>query len=341
MGIGRKPLVVWVAALALIPLTSPRANAPDGQPDPMSQQAATYAIRAIASAGLLDPLGQYYSYKSVVSLEDRWVVSFASSTCYRDEHIETCDPNTDTDGDGYGETDAWLEIAIDQGDFFVTSAFGRFSDEDRSRLAAYREPAVVEPAHLEWPTVRLDVEEGERFLRLRAANLWAGFIDDDVVWAVCRTIGYDDQGNVVYEDERALAHRARGEDSRSGGLFGSGVPSDRGITRAEIPCENWEENRETWYVARADVSWTKKDPRHVLVSAELRWFHGLISGLESDCEITLFKRRGRTRLVKRGPLSPWANGRGTQQRDIWRLRVRYPSRVTGVDVTCGAAGTFD
>lgn len=307
---------------------------PEG--DDLTDQAATFGIRAIAHAGLLDPLGQYYGYDGIVRPGEHWVMSFGSSTCYRNGRVETCDPNTGTREEP--QTDAWLEIGIEENHFVVTEAIGRFTQEDEATLRSYTEPAAIEETHLEFPTVRVDHSLREDGWELRAALLWAGPLPARGVWSVCKPVMYDGDGNALWTGD-AFAHGTRrGEYFRSNGLFGAGtVELDEEPARADMLCELW--TGDTWQPAgKADVEPTPDD-REVLVRVPLRWDHERVSGMESRCRVELRRRNGDVLAteVVRGPPSPW-RGRRLKETLHALVDVAKPRAVASATVECVPRG---
>lgn len=323
-----------VVVAFVLGLSPAGARLPEG--DDLTDQAATFGIRAIAHVGLLDPLGQFYGYDGIVPHEGRWVISFRSSTCYRNEEVETCDPNTGTRDEHY--PDAWLEITIDADRFVITDAFGRFTDEQESELRAYTEPATIEQTHLEFPTVRIDPSIHEEGWDVRAVILWAGPLYVPGVWSVCRPAVYDSENNLIWTGRKLAFGTRRGEYFRSNGLLGTGVetlPTDP--ARADMLCELW--TQETW-VMRTEPE-VRRFPRtnSVTVKAPLVWRHDFIIGLDSRCLVELRRRNDsimKSKMV-RGPYSPWG-GRARRETLYTQFRVDRPKVVASATVRCLARG---
>jgi hypothetical protein len=301
--------------------------------DPLTQQAATFAIRAIAHAGLLDPLGEYYSYETIFAGEDGWVVSFVASHCYQNDRVETCDPYQGRGEDL--EPDAWVEISDADGAFEITDAFGRFSDEQRDHVAGYSESSELEEGHAAFPTVRLDPARNEEGYYIRAAGMWAGVLPArGRISTLCRPEVLDADGNVVWSDERRYAYGSRGERDRSGWIVGTGALKLDSASSARMTCANF--SGETWRMTRRDPSVTKIKKK-AYVNAEMRWLLGdLVVNLTSKCEVQLFDRKGDLvkEAVKRGPPSPftnsWRDGRFSAV--IWVGR----SKPTSASIHCQA-----
>lgn len=311
------------------------AHASRSAGDDLTDQAATFSIRAIAHAGLLDPLGQYYGYEAIVPYEGRWVVAFRTSTCYSNERVETCDPNAGSREEPV--EDAWIELVVEDDHFVVTDAFGRFTAEQEEVVRSYTEPATIEETHLEFPTVRVDRSRRDDGWDIRAANLWAGPLPARGVWNVCTPVLYGAGDEELWRG-RAFAVRARRESMRSGGLFGTGaVDLDEDPERAEVECEAW--TQPTWTLAEEPTVEPYARDDVVAVTARLSWEHGHVGGLESKCRVELLRRDGSviaTELV-RGPPSPWA-GRIRDTTLIARFEVRRPRAASSATVECRARG---
>jgi hypothetical protein len=334
VSVGRGRLAL--AALVVLAGTAVPARASYPEGDDLTDQAATFGIRAIAHAGLLDPLGQYYGYDGIVRPGERWVMSFGSSTCYRNERVETCDPNTGTRDEP--QTDAWLEIALEDDHFVVTDAIGRFTDDDEAALRSYSEPATIEETHLEFPTVRLDRSMTEDGWEIRAAMLWAGPLFVRGVWSVCTPVIYDHDGNVIWTGSAFADSTRRGEYFRSNGLFGAGaVELDEEPARADIVCELW--TKETWTPAGEPEIRRSPSKGHVLVEAPLQWEHEPVAVIESRCRVELRRRDGSVleAEVVRGPVSPWA-GRRRKETLYAQVDVARPRAVATAAVECVARG---
>lgn len=327
-----------MVALLLSALSPATAAFPEG--DDLTDQAATYGIRAIAHAGLLDPLGKYYGYDGIVQHEDRWVIAFRSSTCYRNEQMETCDPNTGTREEHFA--DAWLEITIRDQMFVITDAFGRFTEEDEAELRAYTEPSTIEPTHLEFPTVRIDPSLYEPGYEIRAAMLWAGPLFVPGVWSVCHAEVYNAKGNLLWSGRNIAFDTRPGEYFRSNGLLGIGAGKIAGEpASADMVCELWTE--ETWTLAGEPRIERFPHRDLVEVGADLVWELPTIISLESRCRIGLFRSDGSFIKAKTvtAETSPWG-GRSKTSALFARLRVGRPRSVDYATVRCLPKGqSFD
>ncbi len=319
-------------AVAVGSLAPARASLP---PDDLTDQAATFAIRAVAHAGLLDPLGQYYGYEAIVPYEDRWVVAFRTATCYRDERVETCDPNAGSREEPV--EDAWLEVAVEDDHFVATDAFGRFTGAQEDAVRSYSEPAAVEETHLEFPTVRVDPSRRGDGWDVRAVDLWAGPLPARGVWSVCTPVLYGSGDEPLWRGER-FALAARGESMRSGGIFGTGsIEVDEEPARAAMECEPWTEG--AWTVAGEPSVHPYPAGDAVIVTAQLVWEHRRVDGLESQCRVKVLRRDGKVVAteVVRGRPSP-GRGRPLEETLSVYVEVRRPRAAASATVECPPRG---
>lgn len=322
------------AALVLVFSVAPAARADHVPLDPSSQQAATFALRAIAQAGLFDPIGDYYDYREITQHGERWVASFVASRCYRNEQVETCDPYQGRSD--HVVPDAWLEIDEVDGKFVVTNTFGRFNEEDRSELLSYTEPSTPQPGQHQYLTVRLDPARGEEGVEIRAADIWAGVLPEgDDLWSICFPEILDADGNVIWADQRRYAQHSRGEAFRSGGLTFIGAIEVEGAASARMNCEEFE--GETWRATEEPSVARVPDSRQVHVMAPVEWVPDfLVAGLDSRCDVEVFNRAGRLvkSVTKRGPPSPWVRSRLKNQYFSALVRVPHPTRIASATVYC-------
>lgn len=100
---------------------------------------ATFAVRAVAQAGLLNPLGDLHDYQGVESAQSGWVVNFDAFVC----DATTCDSNPG------GNSQLTVEL---QGDTLVVAeASGPFGEDTRQKLLSYREQVTSEEVGLQFP----------------------------------------------------------------------------------------------------------------------------------------------------------------------------------------------
>ena len=336
----RTALVVLVMSVfgAFMPAS---AGLPEG--DDQTDQAATFAIRAIAQAGLLNPDDQYYGYDGIVRFDDHWVIAFRSSTCYRTEEVETCDPNT---GDRQEQfDDAWLRLEQHGEILVIADAWGRFSEDQKQSLLAYTEPAAIEPTHLEFPTVVVQESLHEDAYDIEGAMLWAGPLFVRGVWSVCTPLLYDANGAVIWTGSKNAHATRKGEYFRSNGLVGIfGAPTSKvngEPVRAEMPCELW--TQETWTMDGTAAIDRYPKEGVVVVRAPLVWEHDKMTGMDSRCRVTLLNGAGEKIRAKTvgGPYSPWA-GRSLRETLFVQTRVDDVRAVKDATVHCLAKGqSFD
>ncbi|MDQ3981512.1 MAG: hypothetical protein M3271_02385, partial [Actinomycetota bacterium] len=90
-----------------------------GVSTPVEDQATVFAIRAVAHAGLMDPLGYFFGFTSIEEADGGWRVGFGGGRCgvwESDEGTyETCKPLSGEDRAGNAVEDAWLEVGLEDG----------------------------------------------------------------------------------------------------------------------------------------------------------------------------------------------------------------------------------
>jgi hypothetical protein len=271
------------------------------EPDPGTEQdqAAVFAVRAIANTGLLDPLGDYYHYREIEKKGKSWVVGFGASTCLP----TTCKPKSGEEDElGFAPVDAWLHVTKDGETWSVVDASGNFSPGDTRILISFTYNQRQEVPHVEYPTVRVDEPIGsddDGGLDIRAAGLWVGPIPSDVPGSVCTLRGFDAGGKTVYEGVPMWEDAAREESMRSGWLFGTGIPGDAGAETAAIDCVPFEGRG--WY--------TETEPQveahgsRVDVKASLVWCDVGMTNADSSCTATVYDADGRALGEDRQPIS--------------------------------------
>lgn len=181
---------------------------------PMDSRAAVFAVRAVAAAGLLDPLGDFYALKETIERADSWVVKFRPSICYQTAKVETCREN------GPGS----VEVTVAGDRLVVRSVRVPMDAGQRHELLSYSEPLVEEVYDWEFPYIRVDPQE--EGWGVRTSPLWTGPMPPPIpdYGSICRLIAFDAKGKVVYRDERRHPMEVRGERFRAAGVLVTGTP---------------------------------------------------------------------------------------------------------------------
>lgn len=185
-----------------------------------NSRVATFAVRNMAQAGLLNPVGRFTDYQSVDDGDGNWVASFKFSTC---DDTTTCT----------GEQSARLTVVVDNGKLRATEANGPFTEEERERLLAYRESPDDEDIRLEFPFVHFRQSPDEQTTVI-ASPLWTGPIPSGAATRVeCDLKVFDDNGNVIFE--RTLDEPLpNSEEMRAGTIHLFGIPSEVRDNAADV-----------------------------------------------------------------------------------------------------------
>ncbi len=176
-----------------------------------------FTVRALATAGLFDPLGDFYSFSEEVKPVDdaTWRVGFGRSRCgiftnRKGETYETCKSVS-------GETDAWITVALRGGRWNVVALDGNFDADTISGLKAFSLPDTQEVPHWEFSTARA----GDKGTVVRGAGLWVGPIPYEGPGSRCRTRAYNDAGSLIYEGHPEYIAAPDEDWERAGGIHGS------------------------------------------------------------------------------------------------------------------------
>ena len=196
---------------------APAAGAAFGQPASMNPRVATFGVRAVAQAGLLDPTGDFNDYERVqpVSGGAAWLVSFDTSTC---DASTNCEPNPDGDVE--------LRVEIDRGEMFVSEVTGPMDDESRERVLSYREEPTPENVGLEFPVVRIEGTPDEG-ISVVTSPLWRGRLSDADGPVDCHVEVYDENGETIYTGPTTEQPKPSSESMRAGTQHIFGVPAEK------------------------------------------------------------------------------------------------------------------
>jgi hypothetical protein len=196
---------------------------------PEAPRVATFAVRAVARAGLLDPTGTFNDYDRVERIGGAaWDVSFATSICRSDA---SCDPHP--------EGNVNLRVEIERGNLVVTGVGGPLSPDARERLLSYAEQPTPEGFGLEFPTVEIESIPDEG-LSVVASPLWRGTLGAPAGVVECRVELYDENGDVVYEGPTREQPVPESESMRAGAQHIFGVQPDAvqgDPASADVVCE--------------------------------------------------------------------------------------------------------
>jgi hypothetical protein len=188
------------------------------------ERAGTVAIAALTEAALHDYASTYYDYGGIRRQEGGWVASF-------------CGPTSESEGCTVDSADALLTIRPDGDDLVVTKVSGAFTEDQRTGLVGYREPAAPPPARwIYGPIVPGSIEETNA-PALRASSYWTGAIPSNL-GALCRFEALDAGGEVVFATRESPLHPPETEPGRDGNALVE-LPDDVQASEGRVVCGDW------------------------------------------------------------------------------------------------------
>jgi hypothetical protein len=204
------------------------------------ERAGTVAIAALTEAGLHDYAGTFYDYVGIRREQDGWIASFCGPSVASTD----CKPDA---------TDAFLTIVPDGEDIVVAEASGAFSEEQRTGLLGYREPAAPPPARwIHRPIVPGTIEETNT-PGPRASSYWTGAIPSNL-GSLCRFEILDAKGEVVFATPESVQHPPESEGGRDSWTVVE-IPPDVQAAEGRVVCGEW-----------LPLQALPGGPRHVLAS---------------------------------------------------------------------------
>lgn len=193
---------------------------------------ATFATRAAAAGGLIDPTGGFADYQRVVGPEaGTWQVFFTTSECLVTPTSEGCEP-----GD-----DLIVEVELRRDRLGVREVRGPVTAEERGRVLAYEEPATPESPRFVFTDVVIadGVDEG---LQLRTTAVWTGPIPaSPALTFACHVELLSEDGVILYRGPEIELSPPPSEDQRSGAIYSFGTPvidadAAQRAERGEVVC---------------------------------------------------------------------------------------------------------
>lgn len=189
-----------------------------------TNRAATFAIRAVAHAGLLDPTGVSYDYVDIQSTDSGWTAFFEVWDCRESVELGRC-VRASTDS-------AFLDVAVEDDTLLVSETTASLSAEQRDKIMQYREQFSAESPGFEFPYVEL-TKFDDTSLGVQGSPLWTGPIpyntESGTVSQVarCEARVFDDAGDVIFTGSAGGGDHVEleppsTEEMRSGGV--AGVP---------------------------------------------------------------------------------------------------------------------
>jgi len=211
---------------------------PDDRSLQPEERVAIFGIRAVASAGLLDPLGDLWAYGEVKLITTDyagnpvWGIRFSAAECFRTTQLETCRRR------GKAE----LHVVRRAGKLSVRRIHGPADRQHERSLLAYTEPwEQPHPYRWEFPNIRIDRELKGSAWGVRVSPLWTGPMPPPVrpYGSVCRLQVRDEAGNILWEtpDSRPIVFDVREEEFRGGGgFYVEGIRLDEDPAEADFEC---------------------------------------------------------------------------------------------------------
>jgi hypothetical protein len=325
---GPRRLVSAVVALALFAAsailvwsafrpTESRTPAPVSTPsttqrgeliEPMTERegAEVFAVRAVAAAGLMDPVDSRsfgFTYRDdTTRTASGWRVGFAAMDCEPkgtgNDVVFTCRGLSGDEPDtGNAVTDAYVTVALDGGTWTVVGFDGNVLDDERIRLVGSTLPQQTEPSHWEFPAVATARHDGV-VTGFESVALWVGPYPTEAMGSVC--------------DARALA--ADGEDLGSVSRWYEEAP-DRPFNRVgwvhaqeigdappatsdiSIRCRQY--TGLGWTVV-VDPSLVRQDGEVVGVRIELEWQGAEDITTPAECTVEILNQSGEVIWEGRG-----------------------------------------
>ena len=204
------------------------------------ERAGTVAIAALTEAGLHDYAGTFYDYVGIRRGDDGWIASFCSPSVANAD----CKPDA---------ADAFLRIVPDGEDVVVAEASGAFSEDHRTGLLGYREPAAPPPARWIYRPIAPGTVEETNSPGLKASSYWTGAIPSNL-GSLCRFEVLDAQGDVVFATIESAHHPPESEGGRDGRSVVE-IPPDVQAAEGRVVCGEW-----------LPLQALPEGPRHVLAS---------------------------------------------------------------------------
>lgn len=183
---------------------------------------ATFAVRAVAVADLLDPAGDFSDYQGLTTTQSGWRAEFDAFKCAVTPEHEGC---VEVSSSETGRTTLWIEVEGSR--LRVVRASGPFGPDNREKLLNYTEEANEEPPEFVFPTVQIrqGVDEG---LAVQAASLWTGDITPQVAPELtkCHIQVFNARDEQIYEGRAVQFAAPTTEAARSGDITSFGILED-------------------------------------------------------------------------------------------------------------------
>jgi hypothetical protein len=274
--------------------------------------AATFAIRSLAHAGLMNPRDDFYSYRSTEADGSSWRVTFASNVCFRDPDEESCaDVEPGEESFGNPRHDTHVDVGVDDGRWTVEAIEGPMRDHAREKVLSHEEIARPIAPHPEFaPAVLSEPEDPAAEgggLEVTVASYWAGPIPERRIVFACQFVAFDGSGELIYEGHGRAYEAATSELERRGFTTSTALPPDVDAARVAVRCERF--TGPGWELLEQPPIRSAAGGRAVHVGGEIVWRDELVAGLDLECTLRVVDAEGAVVGERRLPMeSPWAPG---------------------------------
>ena len=191
---------------------------------------ASFAVRALAHAGLLDPLGHFNDYQGVEKSVDGWSVTFDTYLC----KPSTCSSHPEGDN-------TRMTVELRDGALHASDLLGPGGADARSKLQQYSEQPGDEQVAVEFPFLNVagPLEAPDEGISVYTSPLWTGSIPTEKGSGVeCRIEVLNQDGSVVFERSLGVEELPSHEADRSGSIKIVGIPGSLELAGRiiSIPC---------------------------------------------------------------------------------------------------------
>jgi hypothetical protein len=210
----------------LLTACSEGGNAPSRSDlESFKDEAAVFAIRTLADAGLMDPHSDAYDYKRITTISSGWVVSFDADDCRS--------VTAAGEGSCRSRGSAIVQVALEDGIFKVTALYGPWPQGIRPSLLGIQGRPHQEDPHLEY--LPAHVWGAPAITRIEAIDLYVGSIPAPGS-AAC-TPHLKTAGGRTLDGHTSNLPLPQTEGARSGGFFSGPIVGARGLSgRGYIDC---------------------------------------------------------------------------------------------------------
>jgi hypothetical protein len=249
----------------------------------IENKVATFAIRSVASVGLLDPSGAFWDYQGIVNESSNlWKVSFESSRCLATEIAESCVKDADSQ--------TFVRIRQRGDSLEVVEARSGSDDERRERLVGRQGAVPGNETFWEVPFAAL-AGPGQTPL-VEGSPLWTGPLGIPSIGAKCKAQLLSG-GEVVWESPELELAAPPTEEERSGGIISIGGMPGSVEGEPKWVCEKWQGSgwRAVGHSLEPILDEGESQTER-LVSLDLLWDDPAFRTALTECTVVLFDSAG-------------------------------------------------